>query len=43
MTARIFNLIATESVPTALTQDEVDEFYGVDQITDLAGATEETP
>ncbi|MGI9604529.1 MAG: penicillin-binding transpeptidase domain-containing protein [Acidimicrobiales bacterium] len=39
MTARVFELFATDTVPIALTQDEVDEFYGVDRITDLEGAT----
>lgn len=35
MVARMFDAIANDNVPTALTQDEVDSFYGVEQITDL--------
>lgn len=35
MVARLFDAIATDSVPRALTQDEIDSFYGVEQITDL--------
>lgn len=39
MVARVFDLFARDAVPTALTQDQIDEFYGVDSITDLAGAS----
>ena len=43
MVARIFGQLAEDAVPRALTQDEIDEFYGIDQITDLSGAaTSET-
>ena len=36
MVARLFNTIALDEVPRALTQDEIDTFYGVDNITDLS-------
>jgi len=35
MVARLFEKIAADTVPRALTRNEIDEFYGVDQITDL--------
>jgi penicillin-binding protein 2 len=35
MVARTFDAIANDSISRALTQDEIDSFYGVDQITDL--------
>lgn len=35
MTARVLDAIATDSVPAAVAQDEVDEFYGVENITEL--------
>lgn len=35
MVARLFEAISTDSVSRALTQDEIDSFYGVEQITDL--------
>ena len=35
MVARMFDAIANDTISTALTQDEIDSFYGVDQITDL--------
>jgi penicillin-binding protein 2 len=38
MVARVFDLFANDEVPTALTQDEIDAFYGVERITDLSGA-----
>ena len=39
MVAQYFDRIAQDEVPAALTQDEVDAFYGVDAITDLAVVT----
>jgi len=38
MVARVFDAIANEEIDRALTQDEVDEFYAVQSITDLQGA-----
>ncbi|MFT7474193.1 MAG: penicillin-binding protein 2 [Verrucomicrobiales bacterium] len=35
MVARTFDAIANDTISRALTQDEIDSFYGVDQITDL--------
>ena len=35
MAARLFKSLAEDSIPQALTQDEIDTFYGVDSITDL--------
>jgi len=36
MVARLFQAIATDNISQALTQDEIDTFYGVDNITDLS-------
>ena len=41
MVAQYFDRIAQNEVPEALTQDEVDAFYGVDAITDIAVAAVE--
>jgi penicillin-binding protein 2 len=38
MVARVFNAIATEQIERALTQDEVDEFYNAQSITEIVGA-----
>ncbi len=38
MVARIFDAISKDEIPRALTQDEIDTFYGVDNITDLSQA-----
>ena len=35
MVARVFDAIANDNILRAPTQNEVDTFYGVDQITDL--------
>ncbi len=43
MVARIFDLFARDAVPTALTQEEIDEFYGVERITDLNGDAADSP
>ncbi len=42
MVARIFKDISENNVDRALTQDEIDTFYGVDNITDLELAIAET-
>ena len=45
MVARLFKSIAEDDIDRAFTQDEIDTFYGVDNITDLElleAATEET-
>ena len=36
MVARLFDAIANDEIPRALTQEEVDVFYGVDNITDVS-------
>ena len=36
MVARLFDAIATDEVAPALTQEEIDTIYGVDEITDLS-------
>lgn len=41
MVARVFDRIANDDVPRAPTQDEVDEFYNVDDINDVARIEED--